>query len=166
MSSKISALPAATQVNNADLVTIVQGGVNKKCVRSQMFAFPAGESFGCTANGAGITLDASGNCFIGVPLGQSIFINQLTGSGFVVQTTGEIDMVGTAGQPLNIVIGTSSISIDAGGHITIAEMTTFTPTISYDDQGAGSFSPSPPSVFDAIQRMAAVVATLNGAPIP
>jgi hypothetical protein len=59
---KISAMPAATSVSNADVLPIIQGGVNKKATKAVLLTPPPGEHlYLFTANGHFIDLAPDGS---------------------------------------------------------------------------------------------------------
>jgi hypothetical protein len=178
--TKISAMTAAASILDADLVPIVQGGVNKKATKQQVLMGGAGED---------IALQGSA--------GQAAkLVNAAGSSGVFVTAAGAVtDSFGTTYQLVGNVMGTF-LSISAAGQVTFSDagmgqtmawgvagaavlsisgpaqtaslIATNGVFINFVDNGAGNWATTPPNNWQtAIYRLAAQVQALSlGVPIP
>jgi len=173
---KISAMPAATQIANADIMPIVQGGANKKCTRQLMLTAAVGEDI--TILGASgqvinifsdsgattLVLDDGGGCvwtsdsmqFLSGGGGSSSFDMLATGDiAFVSPAGTEIKLDANAGGAVLILapnVGGPSSLIDANGVVV-----SYLVAVSGDWNGA-----APTDLAAAVDRCAALLKVLNG----
>jgi hypothetical protein len=153
MSEKISAMPSATQMNNADVLPIVQGGVNKKITRDVFLTangtddlaivgasldridLPHGGGIIVTAdsgdtiellnaiNLAEISISPAGAITVASATGQEVVLDS-NGSSFTLDGAGNFAAdVVAGGTYLVHVQGVNVIDIDAAGQITITSTT-------------------------------------------
>lgn len=167
-STAISDMTAATEVTNADEFPIVSGGVNLRTSKQLFLTGAAGEGIGFLGSGGGtISVGIGGS--VGMQGGAGGIAAMSGGGGGVItcNALGSITIFEQLGQGITIgggsygiSIGPSgmSLSIPGGGNVSIG-LTAGTPG---DWGGTGA----PSNHVEAIDRIAACVAILNGAPIP
>jgi hypothetical protein len=148
---KISALPAASGVGNADLLAIVQAGSTLKATRAQLLAALAGQP---------ITLQAS----FGEParlLGDGLSEISVDGGGFIT-------IVCDPAATMTLRDGNSvvSITVDPGSETVVVFATngfnaTFvSPNVAVWPTGA------PATVVDALQKLATAIFSLSTGTLP
>jgi hypothetical protein len=167
VSSKISALPVATSMAPSDLLTIVQGGVNKSIDRPAMLADVSG--FGITiADAAGAIVQVSGTGQVVIHSDASQPIQMTTGAGNEIQMddfTGYSNFVAVGGWNISSFTG-STVSIDGSGVIALETFDGSSVIIAYTPSASGSWSGDPFALATAVDRIAAAVAGLLGHAIP
>lgn len=164
--TKISALPAATTVSNADDTVIVQAGVNKKAARTLLLTAAVGETIGLVGPGGDlIECQGAGGIAIQCLIGESIILGDGS-TAFLNCFAGQIQMQTTLGQPYAVTVNGASIVIDATGAIQITPLPGTVLTLHYTPLTPGDWSGSPTSVWEALDRIAAVVSTGGATPIP
>ena len=95
---KISAMPPATQLNDADVIPIVQGGVNKTVTRSVFLAAPALEVIDLSAGGTTLGIDIVGNLQAVLNAGAEFEVIHSSGSIISIDSAGVVNLdVGTTG---------------------------------------------------------------------
>lgn len=151
---KISAMPAATEVVDTDLVPIVQAGINKKATRQMLLT---------GSNNAPILLRGSSGQFAGIQAG--IFSIQIRDDGFLSITfPGGTIQSDSAG---NLILHGSTVAIlSISGAVTIGQDIGGSVSVMYNPSDLGNWQATPPDQAAAINRIAAVVAALLGGPIP
>ncbi len=136
---KISAMPAVVSILNADLLPVVQSGVNKSATRPTLLHAQSPDTMTLVHNsGCFIQLNPTGNLNISVPNGSTMFI----------------------------VSSLAGITLDNLGNIIIAAGGAGIVQISYNDPNPGNWAGVPTDVLVAIQRLAAAVSQNGLNPIP
>jgi len=226
-SMKISAMPHALQFFDADLVPIVQGGVNKYVHRSEFLIAPIGEEINAFAGGSALTIFSSGNVQATLASGKSfivtvgapsiltadsagdaqlrapnahktiigddphsyIKVNSVGGAvvagiemhvdsaGSIKMTWGSTQVFAVAssgnmlwncppGAAFQLTVNGGFIVIDTGGLIDIENSDSSSVLVGYMPNNSSWWAGDPAYVNDALDRIAKVVSTLYGAPIP
>ncbi len=169
MSSKWTALPAAAQVNNADIECVAQGGVSKQITRPLFLTAPTGEAIELVGNFSHLQIDAVGN------------INLLLSPTFTFELTdGTTDFL-SVDSAANVVLEsqtTGSVTVACGGTNMVIQGMAGTIVFSVPGPGSGKFSApytpatpgdwagNPTTIHEAIDRIAAVVSVGGVSPIP
>jgi hypothetical protein len=102
-SEKISDMPAATQLNDADLIPIVQGGANLSVTRPIFNIAPSGESLTFSAGGSGMVMDSGGFVSTSLASTTSFTVKGPSGTLTSVKTSG--DCAYSAALGFNAVLG-------------------------------------------------------------
>jgi hypothetical protein len=169
MSSKISALPAATFMANIDLLTIVQTGVNYKITRDLvLLGTGIDDMFLAVANGAGVYVDGVGEVALTVLAGHAFTIGDTAAATyFEVSIHGAVTIEALAGQTIDISCNGCQIALLAAGGINIFPNAGQHVVIGYEVVTSGVWATSSPADFEtAIARLAVAVRGLLGVPIP
>jgi len=176
---KISAMTAATEVGNGDLIPIVQGGVNMAAARDLLLTGAAAQDINVDGSsgqdarlrnfGASAVVEADNGGSVNINFTNG-FSAALTGvvSAFVVDSIGNVTVEcdtnrsATIGDPAACLLTMNGFA----GNCTITG--TSAHSISNFDNGAGDWATAPPADYQiAIYRMSALLRTLNGGtPIP
>lgn len=167
MSSKISALSASGPMAIADVTVIVQSGGNKKVSKVNLLTAKTGESFQITgATGASLTLGSGGNhAFTMIPAEQLLITDGVT--QFVhIGLAGTVDIVTAPGSPFSITCSGGQVSIDGIGGIALQPAIGQVLHLAYTPLTPGDWSGNPTSIWEAIDRIAAVVSLSGASPIP
>lgn len=169
MSAKISDLPHAVMVQNADLVPIVQGGVNMSCSRAQIFIAKPGEDLTLSGTGANFfsIMDVGGISSV-FGLGTEYGIRDSSGNDYVnVDSLGNFSLGSSA--PASIVIGGlhSKIEMNATGRMFLTSVSGESITVEFDSLTPSSWAGAPPpDLAAAVERVSLALAGLLGHPIP
>lgn len=137
--TKISAMPINGFVGNHDLLPIVQAGSNFKAQRKALLEAIAGEF-----------IQLSGNA----------------GSSFSIDPFGGVTVTVGAGQTLSMTANGAGILIDAVGLIDLTPAPGHALVLAYDPATPGDWAGSPTTVWEALDRIAAVVSAGGASPIP
>jgi hypothetical protein len=166
MSSKISALASATATNNADLLTSVQAGVNKKLTRAVLLTAATGEVLALTGNGGTVSIGGSGSVSINIPSGVNLIFTSGSTSLNVSDSFGSLYMAGPTGHDWLMYNNGATITIDSVGNITLVPAGGHNTTVNAGTPHPAYWSGSPATLNDAIDRIAKVVSVNGVTPIP
>lgn len=167
MSSKISALPAATSVGLADLLTILQGGANKKTTKVAMFLAASGENLFIQGPVAGtVGVDSSGNVVCDTTAGFTAGFTTGGTHGLTIDASGNILIHGGPALGLTCESSGSQMKIVSGGAITISSFGGAGTTVEFQAPHSSYWSGSPSDLQTAIDRIAKVVSANGVTPIP
>lgn len=136
---KISAMPVATHVANADISPIVQGGNNISASRAEMLTAAPGESIELACQ---------------------------TSGHIEITNVGGIEMSVTPGQVMVIFINGGIIKGFADGSMELQPPVGKVLTLYYTPLNPADWMGSPASVWEAIDRIAAVMGAGGATPIP
>jgi hypothetical protein len=166
MSKKISELAAATSIANADLLTAVQGGVNKRLTRAELFLGGATEAVTLSFNGASLMFSAGGQAILQGSAGNICQIAGFGGGAVWVDGAGGIRASALGGADMILQANSGSFQIDVAGNITVGGPGAV--FVGYVDGSGGSWggAGAPTNLGTAVDRLAVAVAGLLGGPIP
>ena len=184
---KISAMPAATSVGNADLLPIVQGGVNKRATKILFLTQSTGEPIGLVGPGVAIIrIDSAGGLQLTAEAGQPVQILVGT-SGLYLSPSGDsvlqaslahrlvlssysglASVVATGTEDLILsCLGGGTLEFNHNAAIVMNPNVGSVINIAYQDGTVGAWAVGPPSTIrEAVDRLATAVAGLLGVPIP
>lgn len=169
MSSKISALPAAADIANADVVAGLRSGVNVKIDRPTYLTAKAGEAIALNSIVGKVEIDAAGRVTLLFTLGQLFQIKDSALVTYIeVGPTGTLNFQVPNGQSIDLTgsLG-GQILIDPSGVVTINCAGGVSAEIDYFPATPGDWvGGNPVEMHIAIDRIAAAVAGLLGGPIP
>lgn len=167
MSAKISALPSATEMANAEVLTIVQAAVNKKITKQAFLTAATGEPIALGGVVATIEIDASDNIQITVGFGQTLHISDLAGTNFVIiDAFGNVLVSAAPGTAVTTGFpGVSQVVVSETG-LSVEAPTGSSADVTYHVGAAGNWAGSPTNMATALDRIAAAVAGLLGTAIP
>ncbi len=168
MNVKISALPAATETADADVIPKVHGGVTQKVTRDILLTGMTGENVTLTgAMGNIVKCWYNGSVGIVGGGGQGIsLLNETFTGSITLGGPGYIQLNADAGQALTLNANGSEIGITNTGDINMLLSGGTQVTISYLEGTPSDWSVNPGDVWTALDRIASAVRILRGSPIP
>jgi hypothetical protein len=167
MSQKISAMPSVANVNNADELPVVQGGVNMKATRDQYLKTAGGEIITIAYGPSEVQFSDAG-FFLGS-------FDNAHGFDFVLANGNHIGMNAAIGIQLDasgsgiiqLAVGAGVIQITAAGAITIAPAVGQVLQLTYTPAVPANWVGGVGTVWNALDRLsAAIVARTIGGAIP
>lgn len=167
--TKISAMPPASFVTAADYFPIVQSGVNLRCTRNQILRGHTGEAIALVTNsGFDAGYDSADNYQINVAPAGTCDIVAAASAIVAITGAGACTIGAASGQILELLNSNGSfIRLDADGTITLDTSVPAKVLHLYYTPGTpGDWAGSPTSVWEALDRIAAVVSSGGASPIP
>ena len=167
MSQKISAMTAATAVLNADVLPIVSAGANFKVGRQLFLTDGAAAGIGMFGTGgAVIDIDTAGSCQMSASAGETASMSTAAGSSVAIVDGTGIALNTAAGEVFGLTCQGASFQIDAAGGISLQPLAGQNLFIGYTPITSGDWAGDPTSVWEALDRIAAVVSVGGATPIP
>jgi hypothetical protein len=166
---KISAMPAASFMANADDMPILRLGANNKISRNLfMVAGPAEAAAWQNSSGGWVGLNIAGNALVTAAAGASATMSNNALSGQVtVNVSGAVNGVAAMGQTMSFMMGMAGFMINAAGHTSLLDTSGASCFVTFVATGAGNWMGVPNNLATAIDRLAAaLVARTAGGPIP
>lgn len=180
----ITAMVAATQVLNADVIPIVHAGANLKVTRPVYLAAVPAEPISLTGNGTNVTIDNTGNveilmastkaikiwngsahefvtfgpggdCLFEVSASKNFIVKTANGNQFNIDNLGNVVLIGAPGGAIQLAVGANSITMVDGASIQLAVDPGQVCFVPYLDGTAGAWKVAPPADMNtAIDRIA------------
>ena len=169
MSSKISALSAATGVAGLDNFTLVQGGVNKKVARDVILQAVDTEDVALTGFfGNDIRCGSVGNVVVTFFESATFEVQDTSGRTFIATDVfNNLDIGSGFTANLTLTGGLATITMHNIGGIDIASGDGTSVNITFLDPTPGNWAVAPPNdLAQAVIRIANAVVVLLGTPIP
>lgn len=166
MSLKISELPVAANMANADVVCGLVGLADNQITREILLNAGTFEQITLSGNLSFLLQDTDGNAVLEIGVDRLFSVGNAIATEMVMSIA-----IGTTFSPaagvFNILGGNAcSMTFDALGSIRITDTSGVTPFITFVALFPGAWVIPPVTVDDAIQRLALAVFGLLGAPIP
>lgn len=167
MSSKISALPAATTFGSSDVLDTLVAGLNSQCIRDVFLTALGLDTVALIGGSSTILVTSAGDVRIHGTPATAMDFTQSTGVGIFISTAG-LTTVGTAiGQNLLLQGGASqSITLDTIGGIAVTTSGASSVVCTYVAANPGDWVVAPLDFASAIDRIARVVSGGGATPIP
>lgn len=173
MSQKISEMTHLSLVPNAAMLPFITAAAppNYYCTKIELLFAAGGEGVQFTAtNGAAIGIDSSGNPFCNVPALSTFRIDHPSAAHIGIDVTGNVQIQGGGTAQVQIAYQPASQYVIGSATTLVAQLLcagSQSVFITFAATTPGNWvNPAPTDMAAAINRLAACVFFLNGAPIP